>query len=107
MAPMWPIQISNITIGDPLLLAPRTGVTDLPFRKMVRRYGAGLNVTEMIAVQAAIRGTRQSIQKAAWDPIEEPVSMQLVGCTPYEMGEAAKRNEERGAAIIDKTRRTP
>src|SRR3546814_8019534 len=74
---------------------------DLPFRKMVRRYGSGLNVTEMIASQAAIRETRQSIQKAAWDPIEEPVSMQLVGCTPYEMGEAAKLNEDRGAAIID------
>src|SRR3546814_7894298 len=55
----------------------------------------------MIASQAAIRETRQSIQKAAWDPVEEPVSMQLVGCTPYEMGEAAKLNEARGAAIID------
>src|SRR3546814_15022045 len=55
----------------------------------------------MIASQAAIRETRQSIQKAAWDPVEEPVSMQLVGCTPYEMGEAAKLNEDRGAALID------
>src|SRR3546814_3322306 len=55
----------------------------------------------MIASQAAIRETRQSIQKAAWDPVEEPVSMQLVGCTPYEMGEAAKLNEDRGASIID------
>jgi tRNA-dihydrouridine synthase B len=55
----------------------------------------------MIASAAAIRETRQSIQKAAWDPIEEPVSMQLVGCTPHEMGEAAKLNEDRGAAIID------
>jgi tRNA-dihydrouridine synthase B len=76
-------------------------VTDLPFRRIVRRYGSGLNVTEMIASQAAIRETRQSIQKAAWDPAEEPVSMQLVGCTPTEMAEAAKLSEERGAAIID------
>jgi tRNA-dihydrouridine synthase B len=67
----------------------------------VRRYGSGLNVTEMIASQAAIRETRQSMQKAAWDPIEEPVSMQLVGCTPPEMAEAAKLSEDRGAAIID------
>ena len=101
MAPLRPIQIGNITIADPVILAPMTGVTDLPFRKIVRYYGSGLNVTEMIASQAAIRETRQSIQKAAWDPVEEPVSMQLVGCTPYEMGEAAKLNEERGAAIID------
>ncbi|MGN6122429.1 MAG: tRNA dihydrouridine synthase DusB [Sphingomonas oligoaromativorans] len=96
-----PIQVGPLTIDTPVILAPMTGVSDLPFRKMVRRYGSGLNVTEMIASQAAIRETRQSIQKAAWDPIEEPVSMQLVGCSPPEMGEAAKLNEDRGAAIID------
>jgi tRNA-dihydrouridine synthase B len=96
-----PIQVGSVTIDTPVILAPMTGVSDLPFRKMVRRYGSGLNVTEMIASQAAIRETRQSIQKAAWDPIEEPVSMQLVGCSPKEMGEAAKLNEDRGAAIID------
>jgi len=78
-----------------------TGVTDLPFRTLVRRYGSGLNVTEMIASQAAIRDTRQSIQKAAWHASEDPVSMQLVGCDPESMGEAAKLNQDRGAAIID------
>jgi tRNA-dihydrouridine synthase B len=78
-----------------------TGVTDLPFRRLVRRYGSGLNVTEMIASEAAIRETRISVQKAEWDPIEEPVSMQLVGCDPYSMAEAAKLQEGNGAAIID------
>jgi len=101
MSELAPIQIGPVRIEAPVLLAPMTGVTDLPFRRAVRRYGSGLNVTEMIASAAAIRETRQSIQKAAWDPIEEPVSMQLVGCTPHEMGEAAKLNEDRGAAIID------
>ena len=96
-----PIQIGPITIEQPVVLAPMTGVTDMPFRKLVRRYGSGLNVTEMIASQAMIRETRQSLQKCEWDAIEEPVSMQLAGCTPYEMGEAAKLNEDRGAAIID------
>ncbi|MES2755545.1 MAG: tRNA dihydrouridine synthase DusB [Pseudomonadota bacterium] len=95
------IHIGPVTIAEPVLLAPMTGVTDLPFRKLVRRFGSGLNVTEMIASQAAIRETRQSLQKWAWDLSEEPVSMQLVGCTPYEMGEAAKLSEDRGAAIID------
>ena len=95
------IEIGSIKIDTPVVLAPMTGVTDLPFRKLVRRYGSGLNVTEMIASQAAIRDTRQSIQKAAWDPIEEPVSMQLVGCDPESMGEAAKLNADRGADIID------
>jgi tRNA-dihydrouridine synthase B len=55
----------------------------------------------MIASQAMIRETRQSLQKAAWDPSEEPVSLQLAGCAPTEMAEAAKLNEQRGAAIID------
>jgi tRNA-dihydrouridine synthase B len=101
MRNLAPIQVGPVTIDSPVVLAPMTGVTDMPFRTLVRRYGSGLNVTEMIASQAAIRETRQSIQKAAWHPLEEPVSMQLVGCTPYEMGEAAKLNADRGAAIID------
>jgi len=96
-----PIQIGPVRIERPVILAPMTGVTDMPFRTVVRRFGSGLNVTEMVASQAAIRETRQSLQKAAWDPVEEPVSMQLVGCTPQEMGEAAKLSEDRGAAIID------
>ncbi len=96
-----PIKIGSISIEVPVILAPMTGVTDLPFRKMVRRFGSGLNVSEMIASQAMIRETRQSLQKAAWDPVEEPVSMQLAGCSPKEMGEAAKLNEDLGAAIID------
>lgn len=96
-----PISIGPVGIPVPVILAPMTGVTDMPFRTIVRRFGCGLNVTEMIASQAMIRETRQSLQKAAWHPIEEPVSVQLAGCTPFEMGEAAKLNEDRGAAIID------
>ena len=101
MTALSPIQIGPVTIDQPVVLAPMTGVTDQPFRTLVRRYGSGLNVTEMIASQAAIRETRQSIQKAAWHLSEEPVSMQLVGCTPHEMGEAAKLARDKGAAIID------
>jgi tRNA-dihydrouridine synthase B len=55
----------------------------------------------MIASQAMVRETRQSLQKAMWDPAEEPVSMQLAGCEPQVMAEAARLNEQRGAAIID------
>jgi len=96
-----PIHIGPVTIETPVILAPMTGVSDLPFRRRVRAYGSGLNVTEMIASQAAIRETRQSIQKALWDPSEDPVSMQLVGCEPEQMGEAAKLAEDKGAAIVD------
>jgi len=101
MSLVKPIHVGPVTIDAPVILAPMTGVTDLPFRKIVKRYGAGLTVSEMIASQAMIRETRQSLQKAAWDPVEEPVSLQLAGCTPTEMAEAARLNEQRGAAIID------
>ena len=101
MSLIKPITVGPVTIDAPVILAPMTGVTDLPFRKIVKRYGAGLTVSEMIASQAMIRETRQSLQKATWDPSEEPVSLQLAGCAPFEMGEAAKLNEQRGAAIID------
>jgi len=98
---LGPIRIGPLAIAAPVILAPMTGVTDLPFRRIVKRYGAGLTVTEMIASQAMVRETRQSLQKCAWDPSEEPVSMQLAGCDPQVMAEAAKLNADRGAAIID------
>ncbi|MBB3980660.1 tRNA-dihydrouridine synthase B [Sphingobium fontiphilum] len=101
MSKLSPIHVGPVTIDMPVILAPMTGVTDMPFRTLVRRYGSGLNVTEMIATAAMIRETRQSLQKAAWHPVEEPVSMQLAGCSPTEMAEAAKLNADRGAAIID------
>ena len=101
MRTLSPISVGPVTIDMPVILAPMTGVTDMPFRTLVRRYGSGLNVTEMIATAAMIRETRQSLQKAAWHPVEEPVSMQLAGCSPREMAEAAKLNADRGAAIID------
>jgi tRNA-dihydrouridine synthase B len=101
MTVLKPINVGPVRIGAPVILAPMTGVTDLPFRRMVKRHGAGLTVSEMIASQAMVRETRQSLQKSLWDPAEEPVSLQLAGCEPAVMAEAAKLNEQRGAAIID------
>ena len=101
MTELMPISIGPVQIASPVILAPMTGVTDLPFRRIVKRYGAGLTVSEMIASQAMVRETRQSLQKALWDPAEEPVSLQLAGCEPDVMAEAARLNEQRGAAIID------
>ncbi|MFN7174113.1 MAG: tRNA dihydrouridine synthase DusB [Thermaurantiacus tibetensis] len=96
-----PLRVGPVTLASPVILAPMTGVTDRPFRTLVKRFGAGLTVTEMIASEAMVRATRQSLAKADWDPSEEPVSMQLAGCEPRVMAEAAKLNEARGAAIID------
>jgi tRNA-dihydrouridine synthase B len=101
MSALKPIKIGPIEVGSPVILAPMTAVTDLPFRRAVKRYGAGLTVSEMIASQAMVRETRQSLQKSLWDPCEEPVSMQLAGCEAAVMAEAARLNEQRGAAIID------
>lgn len=101
MSALKPIHVGPVRIDAPVILAPMTGVTDLPFRRAVKRYGAGLTVSEMIASEAAIRETRQSLQKSLWDPAEEPMSLQLAGCEPAVMAEAAKLNEQRGAAIID------
>jgi len=101
LPPLPPLHIGPVVIADPVILAPMTGVSDLPFRRAVKRYGCGLTVSEMIASQAMIRETRQSNEKALWDPIEEPVSLQLAGCEPGVIAEAARMGEARGAAIID------
>jgi len=96
-----PIEIGSVRIADPVVLAPMSGVTDLPFRRLVKRSGAGLVVSEMIASVAMVRETRQSLLMARNEPEEFPMSVQLAGCEPQVMADAARLNEDRGAAIID------
>jgi tRNA-dihydrouridine synthase B len=95
------IEIGNLRIAEPVILAPMSGVTDLPFRRLVKRSGAGLVVSEMIASQAMIRQSRQSLKMAETVPEEFPMAVQLAGCEPEAMAEAAKLNADRGAALID------
>src|SRR3984893_13148549 len=95
------IFIRPVVLDDPVILAPMSGVTDLPFRRIVKERGAALVVSEMIASQAAIRETRQSLTMAKTCPEEQPMAVQLAGCEPEVMAEAAKLNADRGAAIID------
>jgi tRNA-dihydrouridine synthase B len=95
------IQIGPVKIADPVILAPMSGVTDMPFRRLVKRCGAGLVVSEMIASEAMIRHTRQSMKMSTNCAEEFPMSVQLAGCEPQVMAEAAKLNQDRGAAIID------
>lgn len=73
----------------------------MPFRRLVKRMGAGLVISEMIASQAMIRETRQTLRMIQKSPDEFPMAVQLAGCEPAVMAEAAKLNEERGAQIID------
>jgi tRNA-dihydrouridine synthase B len=95
------IQIGPISLSMPVILAPMSGVTDMPFRRLVKRMGAGLVVSEMIASQAMIRETRQSMRMIQKSPDEFPMAVQLAGCEPDVMAEAARLNEDRGAQIID------
>jgi tRNA-dihydrouridine synthase B len=95
------IKVGPIEIPGNVVLAPMSGVTDMPFRRLVKRCGAGLVVSEMIASQAMIRENRQTLLMIKNSPEEFPMSVQLAGCEPDVMAEAARLNEDRGAAIID------
>jgi tRNA-dihydrouridine synthase B len=96
-----PLDIGPVRIEDPVILAPMSGVSDMPFRQMVKRDGAGLVVSEMIASAAMVRENRKTLLMAKNSPEEFPMAVQLAGCEPEVMAEAAKLNEDRGAAIID------
>lgn len=98
---LQPVDIGPIRIDDPVILAPLSGVSDMPFRQMVKRNGAGLVVSEMIASAAMVRENRKTLLMAKNSPEEFPMSVQLAGCEPQVMADAAKLNEDRGAAIID------
>jgi len=95
------IRIGPIELSMPVILAPMSGVTDMPFRRLVKRMGAGLVISEMIASQAMIRHTRQSLKMIEKSADEQPMAVQLAGCEPEVMAEAAKLNQDLGAQIID------
>ncbi len=94
-------SIGAVTLPNPVILAPMSGVTDMPFRRLVKRMGAGLVVSEMIASQAMIRANAQTMKMSSNCADEHPMSVQLAGCEPEVMGDAARMNQDRGAAIID------
>lgn len=95
------LTIGDVVLADPVILAPMSGVTDLPFRRLAKRYGCGLTVSEMIASEAMIRETRKSLQLATLSRDEAPASVQIAGCDPTSMAEAARLCADGGAAIID------
>ncbi len=99
------INLGSLQIDDPVILAPMSGVTDLPFRRLVKRLGAGLVVSEMIASEAVVRHARETVKESRKlaEPASEcqPMAVQLAGCDPAIMAEAARVNADRGAAVID------
>jgi tRNA-dihydrouridine synthase B len=97
-------SIGNIPIDDPVFLAPMTSVTDLPFRRLVKSCGAGLVFSEMIASPLMMQQHRngETAAQADTDYAEEfPMAVQLAGYDPATMAEAARLNEDKGAAVID------
>jgi len=95
------LQIGEVTLDSRVILAPMSGVTDMPFRRLVKRFGVGLVVSEMIASKAMIRAARKTLRMATNCADEEPMAVQLAGCEPEVMAEAARLNRDRGARIID------
>ncbi len=95
-------SIGAIQIDTPVFLAPMSGVTDLPFRRLVKRYGAGLVFSEMIASRPMLEQCRNEKADTFTNYAEEfPIAVQLAGCEPDIMAEAARINVDRGASIID------
>lgn len=94
-------RIGPYTLPNRLILAPMAGVTDRPFRQLCRRLGAGLVVSEMVTSDVRLWNSRKSSLRLlhAGDP--EPRSVQIAGGDPQMMADAARKNVELGAQIID------
>jgi tRNA-dihydrouridine synthase B len=90
-----------VTLPTPVILAPLSGVTDLPFRALAKSLGAGLVVSEMIASWAMVRENRNTMRMAEVVAGGGPSSVQLAGCEPEAMAEAARISVANGADIVD------
>src|ERR1700712_4007072 len=100
-----PIQLgsgdTSVQIDRPVILAPMSGVTDLPFRRLARQHGAGLVVSEMIASWAMVRENRTPLRRAELEGCGAPSAGQLAGGEPQAMAEAARIAVGHGADLID------
>ena len=94
-------MLGNITLTPPVILAPMAGITDLPFRRMVARFGAGLVVSEMVASQEVVQAKPMARARAELGFGEAATSVQLVGREPHWMAEAARYVAGMGAQVID------
>lgn len=95
------IDLAPLHVDAPVMLAPMTGVTDLPFRRQVRRYGAGLIFSEMLVSRLMLEDLRKGDARREDYGRESPLAVQLAGCEPEVMAEAARINVGRGAALVD------
>src|SRR5277367_5643202 len=91
----------GVRIDTPVILAPMSGVTDLPFRRVAKQLGAGMVVSEMIASWAMVRENRKTLAMAEMDGCGGVSAVQLAGCDPAAMAEAARLAVDKGAHLID------
>ena len=96
-----PLRIANTEIGLPVFLAPMAGITDLPFRRLVQRFGAGLVVSEMVASQEMVQARPGTRERAELGLEVENTAVQLAGREAHWMAEAARMVEANGARLID------
>ena len=98
---MSELKIGNVTLENNLILAPMAGVTDLPFRLLCRRQGAGLLCMEMVSVKAIYYKNKNTELLMEIHPEEHPVSLQLFGSDPDILAAMAAQIEERPFEILD------
>ena len=94
-------RIGPYSIATPVALAPMAGITDKPFRRLARRFGAGYAVSEMLASDPSLRRTKKSLSRGDFDGEDGLRAVQIAGSDPKQMAEAARYNVENGAQIID------
>lgn len=94
-------QVGPYRLSAPVMVAPMSGVTDRPFRRLARRLGAPMVVTEMIASHAVLHDVREETRKAEIDAEDTPAVVQIAGWEPEVMAEAARMMADRGADAID------
>jgi len=95
------MKIGAHALPSAVFVAPMAGITDRPFRRLARRYGAGLATSEMVSARPELRATRKSLLRLDHAGEPQPVSVQIAGADPALLADAARYNVERGAQIID------
>ncbi|MFZ2844728.1 tRNA dihydrouridine synthase DusB [Psychrobacter sp.] len=98
---LQPLVIGGLTIENRLMVAPMAGVTDNPFRRLCKSFGAGHAVSEMIIADTALYARKKSLYRANFDNEIAPISAQIAGAEPYKLAEAARYQIDNGAQIID------
>lgn len=98
---LTPLDIGNQTIANRLIVAPMAGVTDNPFRRLCKRFGAGHAVSEMMTADASLYARQKSLYRANFHGEIAPISAQIAGADPQKLTQAARFQAENGAAIVD------